>query len=79
MKLAKSKKNKKGDNEIKRDKMKSKEKKHNNPKTLAKELQKIIDNPNIRKDKEANALEFAREHCDWGENARRLEEWMKIK
>ncbi|MEK6860160.1 MAG: glycosyltransferase family 4 protein [Nanoarchaeota archaeon] len=51
--------------------------KNNTPKELAKEINFIINNPKLRKQKEVKALEFAREHSDWDKQARRLEEWIK--
>lgn len=53
--------------------------KDNSPRELAKLMKLIINNPDIRKEKEIQALRFASKHGDWEGNADKLEEWLKIK
>lgn len=50
---------------------------NNNPKTLAKHMDFIIENPKIRKEKETRSLRFAKEHNDWDKNVKKLEKWLK--
>ncbi|MFA5724197.1 MAG: glycosyltransferase family 4 protein [Candidatus Pacearchaeota archaeon] len=49
----------------------------NTPIELAKEIDFIIANPELRKSKETIALEFAKEHNDWNKNCKELETWIK--
>jgi glycosyltransferase involved in cell wall biosynthesis len=50
--------------------------KNNNPKEIASHINIITYNPELRKEKEAKAIEFAKEHSNWEKNTRRLEEWI---
>ncbi|MDD4353356.1 MAG: glycosyltransferase, partial [Candidatus Nanoarchaeia archaeon] len=49
----------------------------NIPESLAEYIEMIINNPKIRKQKEAKALEFARQHSDGDKNCKELEQWIK--
>lgn len=51
--------------------------KKNNPRELAKEIDDLIENKNIRKEKEIKVLKFAKEHANWDKNVRRVERWLK--
>ncbi|MFA7708326.1 MAG: glycosyltransferase, partial [Candidatus Pacearchaeota archaeon] len=50
--------------------------KNNTSKELAICMSNLINNPKIRKEKEAKALKFAREHNDWSKNINKLNSWL---
>ncbi len=49
----------------------------NNPEELAKQMDFIIQNPKIRKEKEIYALRNARNHSNWNGNVKKLDGWLR--